>query len=222
MRNFVLAFSLFLVVGCVHADDGIAIMGDSISAGYAPYVEAVMPCVTRIPGNARDSGYTLMHVNDWMVGKHYRVIYWNNGLWDIARRYQPTNPLYDPAHIYKLDPTDLSPVATDVVTYRQNLAAIVAKLQPHLAAGGVIIFATTTDVPDGSIGRKSEDVGTYNSAAALAMGVSGIKIDQLHKFMLPYALEHVDQGGNLVHYTATGRQIAATHVVDTLQAAGGC
>lgn len=221
MRSIILSLCLTLAACAAHADDGIAIMGDSISAGYAPYVEAVMPCVSRIHGNARDSGYTLAHVDTWMAGKHYRGIYWNNGLWDLARRYQPGNPLYNPKRIWTLDPTDLSPVAVPVAEYSANLPAIVAKLRTHLAPGGFIVFATTTDVPAGSIGRKSADVGTYNTAANQALkGI--IQVDFLHAFMRPYASEHVDQNGNKVHYTATGRQIAATHVVDVLQALGGC
>lgn len=206
-------FATLLLVPSLCFGGNIALIGDSLMAGAAPYVKQAMPCVTKIKGNWRDSGFFLSLIDDRLAGQHFSIIYFDVGMWDIARRI-PT-----PGHPWTLDPSDSAPVTNSIPEYQANLAQIAAKLKKY---GDTVIFMNITDVPEGSIGRLSSDVEPYNLAAHDAIIGAGIKYDSMRAFMLPYAYLHADNHGNLVHYVSAGQQIMAGHIVDVLQANGGC
>lgn len=196
-----------------HAD--MLIIGDSTIKAAYQYVVAEMPCVDKADGNARDSGNALARLPEWLSGKDYSVIYFNVGLWDIARR------LLNGPSIWTLDPTDQAPVTTERAQYKANLEAMVELIRT-IQPNAVIIFATSTDVPENSSGRLPYDLKTYNLAAKQAMTFEGVEVDDRYAFMLPYAYLHKTDTPNKVHYLPAGYQVMASHIVDVLQAHGGC
>lgn len=213
MKALVLALCLFPCL--CFGDDGILVVGDSNTLRPMSYIRDALPCAHHSPGNARDTQFIIDNLPGWLIGKNYRIIYFNSGLWDIARRI-PT-----PEDPWTLDPTDEAPMAVDPDQYRFNLN-VIAEMLKTWSPGSIIIFATSTDVPVDSIGRLPANLRRYNAIAKSVMDQQIIEVDDRYAFMLPYAYLHTDENGNKVHYTSSGNQIMASHIVDILQAHGGC
>lgn len=209
-------FMMLLMLSLIaRADDGIAIIGDSTLKGAVPYIQAAMPCAHRVGGNARDSGHLLTKLGAWLAGKQYRIIYFNVGLWDVARR-APT-----PDDIWNLDPTDTADVSVGINHYGVNLQHIAENIRAA-QPGAIVIFATSTDVPANSIGRLPGDLDNYNARSFVSMANQHVPVDDRHAFMMPYAYLHTLNNQNKVHYVAAGYQVMASHIVDVLQSYGGC
>lgn len=210
--KYIIALLLFVSVPAF-ADDGILLLGDSIRLiGYGPYVMAELPCVHQVPYNNGDSGRLLSELPAILAGKHYRIIHFNAGLWDIAHRSDLS------LRKDRLYPVNLAPITTDEITYFSNMYAIIDELKDN---GAIVIVATTTDVPQGSIGRDSADVPTYNNILETAALNRGIDIDDLYMKMLSYQDLHIGTE-NKVHYSDAGNKIMANHVVRVLKQHGGC
>lgn len=192
----------------------ILLIGDSISDEYAPYVQEALPCVKHSPGNSHDTETIIANMSKWMHEKHYHIIHVNAGLWDISHRSDLStrrDKLYDPA---------LAPITTTKAEYAANVGRIMSFLQGR---ADIVLWATTTDVPDNSIGRERADVPPYNAIAIqVAAGSYGAPIDDLYTLMLPHEGLHHLQNINKVHYNDKGARIMAAHVIDTLKAYGGC
>lgn len=71
-------------LGCQQRDNGfeyvpnVLVIGDSVSIGYKPY----LPYKVTHFENARTSGYTLSHLQEWLNDDQYDMIIWNNGIHD--------------------------------------------------------------------------------------------------------------------------------------------
>jgi len=212
MRYLILTLMLF--ASSANAG-GILILGDSISNGYSRYVEAALPCAKRIPHNVRDSVYFWQHMNGWMEGEDTDTIYFNVGMWDLAHRDKSSD------HPYVLVDASKYPVANIPAVYEAFLTLIVEDFQKTYPRAK-LIFALTTDVPEGSFGRNPEDVAVYNSIARKVMARHMVQVDDLNAWMDGYDFLHVNNHGNLVHYNAQGYQLLAEEVTRTLIESGGC
>lgn len=204
------------VAACADTPDAdILLNGDSITHGLAPYVRELLPCAVANKGNARDSKHLLDNLPTYLEGRRWRIIYFNAGMWDFARRI-PTdrNP-------YALDPTDQAPRTHTISEYKLYLIEIVQYLQENQPQAK-LVFAETTDVPQDSAGRLPYDPVAYNRAAESVMDMYGVPVLHLRADMLPYAYLHKVSGPNKVHYLPAGYQVAAGFVVDQLQSMGGC
>lgn len=193
---------------------GVFLIGDSLRQEYAPYVQEALPCVEQTRGNDGSTWDVIAKMDTWLHDKRYHIIHANAGQWDIAHRSDLStrrDKLYDPA---------LAPIGTAKAEYAANVGEIVSYLQGH---ADIVIWATTTDVPDNSIGRVPSDVPVYNAIAVqVASGMYGTPIDDLYTLMLPHEQDHHLQNNNKVHYNDEGRKIMAAHVVEILKAYGGC
>jgi lysophospholipase L1-like esterase len=176
----------------------VLLIGDSISIGYTIPVQKLLAGVAnvhRIPENAAFTGYGLRQIERWLGDGHWGVIHFNFGLHDLKRMEdgKPQVPL---------------------TQYETNLRQLVARLKK---TGAVLIFATTTPVPEGNVNppRVPADVARYNEAALRVMKDNGVAVDDLYTFALP-RLSEIQQPVN-VHYTDTGYEALATQVARSIR-----
>lgn len=197
----------------VTADTNILIIGDSLSLLPLPYIQDALPCVAHNPGNAMDSRNIVENVRQWLGNRHYKLIRFNSGMWDIAHRSnlsKRSDRLYD---------VTKAPVSVSLPEYIQNLSEIVPVLQAH---ADVVVWVNTTDVPADSIGRLDSEAVSYNAAAATVMSAYGIPTDDIRTFMLQYEDHHDDEDGNRVHYDEFGSEQLAHHEIKSITSYGGC
>lgn len=150
----------------------VMIVGDSISMGYTiPVREALAgkANVHRVPSNGGPTERGVQYLDRWLGKEHWDVIYFNFGLHDL--KWQDAEGKYVP-------PGTGSQVAP-LPVYEKNLRTIVQKLK---ATKAKVIFATTTPVPDGAIGRSDVDRKKYNEVAVKIMNEEGVEVSDLAAF----------------------------------------
>jgi acyl-CoA thioesterase-1 len=132
------------------------------------------------------------------------VIHFNFGLHDL--KYLDANGKY-------VAPSKGKQVALPD-QYEKNLRELVARLKK---TGAKLIWASTTPVPAGTVGRVQRDEVAYNQVAAKVMNDNGIPIDDL------CAVVMADQGDyqrvNNVHMTPEGYDKLAEAVAGTVEMA---
>lgn len=179
----------------------VLIYGDSISMGYTPTVReelAGKANVYRIHRNGGDSARVIpvmTKMND-VMGEHWPfkwdVIQFNVGLHDL--KYLNKGK-YDTKNGKQVRSTE---------DYKKNLEKIIQYFK-GVAPKAILIFATTTPVPENSTGRIAGDAARYNQAAReLLKAYPEIIINDLHAFTKPNMSEWTAGKGN-VHYNAKGR-----------------
>lgn len=138
----------------------VLLIGDSISIGYTlPTRKALdgKANVHRIGANSGTTANTLEKLDKWLGGGKWDAIHVNVGLHDIkqvrgARQVSPEE-------------------------YEKNLRAIVARLKK---TGAIVIWATTTPVPEGAAGRTPGDEVAYNAIAAKVMADEKVAVNDLY------------------------------------------
>lgn len=171
----------------------VLLIGDSISMGYRKQLVeqlADVAEVVRIQGNGRGTSYGVEHLEQWLENGSYDLIHFNWGLWDLRRGGS----------------------GISLEDYEKNLRALVARLQE---TGAVLIWASTTPVPEGARSRHNEDVLRYNAVALTVMEENGIAINDLYAFALP-RLEEI-QIPRDVHYTPEGYAVLAEQVAAVIR-----
>ena len=134
----------------------------------------------------------------------FDVIHFNFGLHDIKR--------IDPNSGKASTNPDHPPQAT-LEVYTAQLEKITEQLQ---GSGAVLVFATTTPVPEGGVRphRDPKDVVVYNAAAVAMMKERGIAVNDLYAYALP-RLDELQRPVN-VHFTATGSNALAQEVAEVI------
>ena len=149
----------------------VLIYGDSISIGYTQRVRGMLrgrANVYRLHCNGGDSGSFIAKMNtmhDTMRAPgldspwdfEWDIIHFNVGLHDL--KYVSETGL---------DKVNGKQVSS-ITEYQQNLREIVAYLERQ-APDAKLIFATTTPVPEGELGRFAGDAQRYNDAALEVLG----------------------------------------------------
>ncbi len=174
----------------------VLIIGDSISIGYTPTVSEALLGTAQVVhnnGNAQDTRNALKKINQWLGNQKWDVIHFNWGLWDLSRKHG-----------------DLS-VPLD--EYRQNLRFLVGQLKK---TGAILIFATTTPVPNqNNQARRDADVQTYNAAAREIMAEQNITVNDLYKLAKPNLDDW--QRKNNVHFTEEGYRELGLQVAEKIR-----
>lgn len=179
----------------------VYLLGDSISAGYAPFVEAALVgvCAVRLrPANGRDSNHLRACAPVWLDGPPQAVIHFNCGLHDIRR------------------PFDTGALQVPLEVYVANLRQLVSLLSQR---AGALIWARTTPVLDGQrkptkhFNRYNRDIDAYNAAADQVMSELRVPINDLHGAVLAAGVDRCLSADG-VHMTEfanrrLGEQVAA-------------
>lgn len=163
----------------------VLLVGDSISIGYTLSTRTRLEGkanVHRIPVNGGPTIRGLESLDQWLGSGKWDVIHFNWGLHDL--RFMD-----DGKHQVAIE------------AYEKNLRELVGRLK---RTGAVLIWASTTPVPDAEVTppRKSRDVIAYNAAAKRVMDENAIPINDLYTVALPQ-LSTIQLPAN-VHYTDAG------------------
>lgn len=168
----------------------ILIIGDSISIGYTPTIEAALkPAydVVHNPCNAMTSTWTAQNIDAWLASRDtFEAITWNNGLWDIA------------------DWENISDTQ-----YAENLHAIAQKIKAKTAHP---LFVLTTEVLPATPHRNNADVINRNNIARDVMALEGIAV--LDLYSVSQTAEHVSIDD--AHFTEAGSQVLGEAVLESL------
>jgi acyl-CoA thioesterase-1 len=147
----------------------VLLIGDSISMGYTLDVRAKLKGRANVHHPAENCGPTergLARLDDWLGTNHWDVIHFNFGLHDL--KYLDAKGKYvAPENGKQLAPPEV---------YRKNLRELALRLKK---TGAALIFATTTPVPPGTLGRVAGDEQPYNKVAASVMHELDIPVDDL-------------------------------------------
>ncbi|MDF7800832.1 SGNH/GDSL hydrolase family protein [Pontiellaceae bacterium B1224] len=174
----------------------VLLIGDSISIGYTLEVRKQLQGkadVFRIPGNGKNAAYGLKNLNKWLGTRKWDVIHFNWGLWDLCYRNPESKTQ---GHRDKVTGT----ITATPEQYRANLEKIVVRL---MDTDAVLIWCTTTPVPEGEAGRKLSDDLKYNQIAEKIMITHGVRINDLHSHALLKLPDIKIREGD-VHFTEPG------------------
>ncbi len=187
----------------------VLLIGDSISMGYTiPTRKALegIANVHRIPANGSSTDVGLKNLDAWLAtdgaDKKWDAIHFNWGLHDLKHWKDG-----------KIDPA--GPQVNVLDAYEKNLREIVARLKK---TGGKLIWASTTPVPEGTVGRVAKDELAYNEAALRVMKAEGVAIDDLHAIVI--AKPETQREKN-VHFTDDGYKVLAAQVATSIKKALG-
>jgi acyl-CoA thioesterase-1 len=186
----------------------VLLIGDSISIGYTlPVREALKgkANVHRPAMNCGPSSRGMQHIESWLGEKKWDVIHFNFGLHDlkyIDEQGKNTSP-------------EKGRQQVPLEQYEKNLESLVERMK---RSGEVVIFATTTPVPEGERQRAHDDSIKYNEAARRVMERQGVRINDLHAFMAPRQKEMQIKPGD-VHFTPAGYKALAGEVAKHIEAA---
>ena len=175
----------------------ILLLGDSIRIQYQIYLKELLEDKAIVYGpddNCRFAEYTRYCVIDWLEECGVPdIIHWNNGLWDIMRRFPYGGPF------------------TPLPQYINTLRSILYILQETKAK---IIWANSTPVLPDYPTRFNSDIDIYNRAASKLMVENEIEINDLNTLVKSNINEYI--GDDFVHHTPEGSKACAKQIVECI------
>jgi acyl-CoA thioesterase-1 len=184
----------------------VLLIGDSISIGYTREVRqrlAGRANVHRPPVNCGPTVLGLEQLERWLGSGHWDVIHFNFGLHDL--KYM------DDKGTYIVPGPHDRPLASPE-EYAANLRKIVARLK---GTGARLIFANSTPVPAGTVGRVAGSEQAYNVAAEQVMRDAGVPVDDLHALVTQHPALQLPHN---VHFTREGCEALADQVAAVVAA----
>jgi lysophospholipase L1-like esterase len=182
----------------------VLIIGDSISMGYTPHVEARLAgqfIVCRNEGNAGDSRSLAEHLDEYLAAcPDAAVIHFNCGLHDLKLA------------------RDGAGHQVPLAEYRENLGRIVKRLK---ATRATLIWGRTTPVNEvrhaasRPFDRLAADVDAYNAVADEVMTIAGVAINDLHAAVVEAGADDCLQDDG-VHMTDSASAMLAACVAGAI------
>jgi lysophospholipase L1-like esterase len=194
----------------------VLILGDSISISYTRPARKKLEGVANVvrpmrkdgrgPDNCGDTTIGLATIDRWLGDRKWDVIHFNWGLWDLCYRHPESKAQgnRDKAN---------GRVSTTPEQYEKNLEALVARLQRTSAK---LVWASTTLVPEGEVGRFVGDDAKYNAIAARVMARHQIPVNDLHALSASFPPEMFVGPGD-VHFTGEGADRLAAQVAEAIR-----
>jgi len=198
----------------------VLIIGDSISIGYTQNVRQLLEGKANVIRpmrkvgrklknvNCRDTRFGLQNLYKWLGDLKWDVIHFNWGLHDLCYRNPQANT---GGHRDKIN----GRISVPLEQYPDNLEELVVRLK---STGAVLIWASTTFVPEGEIGRFAGDEVKYNDKAREVMAKHGIAVNDLHALTSNFE-NTLFRGPGDVHYTKEGSRIIAAKVAEKIEQA---
>ncbi|MDD4101886.1 MAG: SGNH/GDSL hydrolase family protein [Kiritimatiellae bacterium] len=188
----------------------VLIIGDSISIGYTPFVQAALSNkmeVVHAPGNNASTERGLAKLEEWLGKGKWDVIHFNWGLHDL-KHIDEKGKITEIREGRQWVPLE---------QYETNLRVLTQRLKK---TGAKLIWCSTTPVPEGARGRVTGSETTYNDVALRVMRDEGVQVNDLHAFV-GSAERRLEIGGKKrdVHYTAAGSRALAVEVVKAIEQA---
>jgi acyl-CoA thioesterase-1 len=183
----------------------VLLIGDSISMGYTLQVRRLLAGkanVHRPPENCFDSSRGVYRLTGWLRRARWDVVYFNFGLHDL--KYLDAQGRY-------VGPAEGKQVTT-LEAYEGNLREIARRLK---RSASHVIFATTTPIPAGAVGRVEGDERRYNEVAMRVMRSEGVEVHDVCEIVRARQAEF--QRPHDVHYTAAGYNFLAGEVAAAIE-----
>jgi hypothetical protein len=174
----------------------VLLIGDSLSMGYTEPTRKLLKGranVHCIPESGESTRLGLVKIDGWLGAENWDVIHFNWGLHDVCYRNPSVEGSYD--H----DKANGALTSTPE-QYAENLRRLVGILK---TSGAILIWASTTPVPEGEAGRVKGNEVRYNAIAEKVMKEEGVAINDLHSYVLPRMGNFQVLPGN-VHFTEEG------------------
>ncbi len=199
----------------------VLVIGDSISIGYTLSVREIlkdranvyrpMNAAGTAPVNCASSYLTLTDklIDKMLTERPWTVIHFNWGLWEITYCDPPSKRTDIKSKRDKVNGV----ISVTPEEYEQNLENLVDKLKK---TGAVLIWASTTTVPEGNPGRKVGEEVKYNAIAEKVMKKHGIAIDDLHALTETFEPKLFAKPGD-VHFSAAGSRALAEKVAEAIE-----
>jgi hypothetical protein len=189
----------------------VLIIGDSISISYTAATRELLDGkvnLHRVPGNAGETTMGLKGLPKWLSPENgkWDLIHFNWGLWDLCYRNPQSK---NQGNRDKLNGT----LTHTPEAYASNLDKIVVELKK---TGAILVFATTTPVPEGEAGRKVGDDEIYNATALAVMKRHGVAINDLHSVVEGKMNTYGKAPGD-VHFTEEGATVLAAAVANAIK-----
>jgi lysophospholipase L1-like esterase len=190
----------------------VLLIGDSISIGYTVPVREKLKGKANVHRPSANCAATINGLKDldkWLgdpktpAGK-WDVIHFNWGLHDL--KYHDGKGT--------IQPVDKGTQQVPVAEYEKNLRTLVKRLKE---TGATLIWASTTPVPEGTVGRVPGDAKKYNEAAARVMKEESVQTNDLYAFAEP-KLAEIQLKAN-VHFSPTGYDALAGAVAEKIEKA---
>ena len=182
----------------------VLIIGDSISIGYTRPVKISLQdtCnVLRPRANCGDTNKGIANLESWVGSRTWDLIHFNFGLHDLCYRH-PDSKAY--GNRDKINGT--LAVAPDV--YEKNLEQLTHRLAESTRS---LVWASTSLVPAGEIGRHQGDEVRYNALASRVMQKHNIPVNDIHALTSTFP-PNLFAGPDDIHYTVEGYNKIATVV----------
>jgi acyl-CoA thioesterase-1 len=183
----------------------VLLIGDSISIGYIPPVRELLKGQANVhhpPVNCESTVRGLQSLADWLGSGKWDVIHFNFGLHDLK--------YVDEAG--SMVPPEKGTRVSTAASYEANLRKLVASLK---STGAILIWCSTTPIPDGANGRVKSSEVEFNRLAENIMKENGIAIDDLHSFAVEHQAE-IQRPQN-VHFTEAGSRKLAELVAASIR-----
>ncbi len=187
----------------------VLLLGDSISIGYTPIVRECLGGIANVfrpHENCGDTIRGLASLDSWLGDRTWQVIHFNWGLWDLCYR----NP---EAQTHGHRDKVAGRISVPLHDYRRNLESLVERL---MTTGASLIWASTTRVPEGELGRHAEDVPRYNEAAWDVMRRWDIPLNDLYACSLSIGPEGCAGLGD-VHFNVEGSRVLASQSASAIR-----
>ncbi len=183
----------------------VLIIGDSISIGYTLGVRANLKGnanVHRAPTNCGPTTRGLAKIDEWLGKEKWDVIHFNWGLHDL-KYITKTGKRVHP---------DKGKIQVPKERYEKNLRKLVQRMKK---TGAVLIWCSTTPVPEGSHGRIAGDSVKYNAVARKVMeSEKGVITNDLYAFTKPQ-LGKI-QNKRDVHFHRAGNAVISKYVAGVI------
>lgn len=174
----------------------VLLIGDSISIGYTEPVREMLSGVCNVyrpDANCGDTKNGLANIDSWLGNRAWDIIHFNWGLHDLCYRH-PQATTY--GNRDKINGT----LSVQPATYKANLESLVRIMQ---STARLLVWATTTYIPDGEAGRCQGDEVRYNALASEVMAKHDIPADDLYEITRAFPPEMFTCPGD-VHFTKQG------------------
>ena len=151
--------------------------------------------------NCGDTRIGLKNLDVWLGSTRWDVIHFNWGLWDLCYRNPESKAQGNRDKVN-------GKISVPPDEYEKNLEQLITRLK---STGAKLIWASTTYVPTGEVGRFVDDDAKYNAIAAKVMQRHGIPTNDLHTLTRDFGGKYSVAKGD-VHFTAGGSQEIARQV----------
>lgn len=218
MKRILFILSIvFLTAACAPAQDElppkhVLIVGDSISIGYTPYVEAalngrsnltveriIVPTMYGTTNNARNSYFTRNSIEGWVEQYKPDIVTWNNGIWNtkIAGWDNHGEPQEN--------------LGTSVEQYEDDIIHIAMFLK---SKGLRVLFFTSTELDTITAQELDHDkLLAFNEVAKRVLPGLGVEVYDL--YAISVTIPQLRSDG--CHYYPAGSAILGDFVVKALK-----